>query len=190
MGLLVFTGKAIWEGREENLFVDYTPVTPGKRLLIWGKPSPVATHCSNPHLFQVFHYGVHRAMKAIQKNRKRKNFIQSAIQWHLLYRVWKIFMEEKDSKRGIMMLGAYSVWNGDVDNRANEYGNSSLIKSFNNYRNSRSDEVLSFLLAHWKRIVVLHNWLYILLWPKLSMYKSRCRLRTKYNSYLNLVRRS
>ena len=67
MGLLVFTGKARWERNDEDLFVDYTPVIPGRRLLIWGRPSPVATHCLNPHLFQAFHYGVHRAMKAIQK---------------------------------------------------------------------------------------------------------------------------
>jgi len=184
MGLLVFTNKAKWNGSNEKLFVDYTPSIPGKRLLIWSKPSPVAWHCINPTPFQSFHYGAHRAMKALQRDRKIANKIQSAIQWHLLYRVWRIFIRTFDKNRALMMAGAYSVWIGDVDKKGNEYDNESLRHAFDKYSNLSEKEIYS-LLKEWGKIVSVKNWLYRILWFKLEEYKLRCRLSTWYNNYLN-----
>ena len=189
MGLLVFTKNARWKGSDEKLFVDYTPTIPGKRLLIWDKPAPVAIHCPNPHLFQAFHYGAHRAMKAIQTNRAKKNYIQSAIQWHLLYRVWRYFSAKKDIKRGMMMLGAYSVFKKIVDESANEYENKSLIRAFEEFRNMETNGILTLLSKEWGRVVTLNNLLYLLLWPKLTEYKIRSIVAAKYNNYSNLAKR-
>lgn len=189
MGLLVFTNKAKWKGSDEKLFVDYAPTIPGKRLLIWDKPAPVAIHCPNPRLFQAFHYGAHRAMKAIQKDREKKNLIQSAIQWHLLFRVWQYFKKTKDAKRGMMMLGAYLVWKEDIDDSANEYNSQSLAKTFAKFQNIEIDNILKLLSNEWGKIVTINNFLYIIFWPKLYEYKTRSRVVTWHNNYFSLAKR-
>lgn len=189
MGLLVFSNKAKWNGSNEKLFVDYTPTIPGKRLLVWGKPSPVAWHCPSPTGFQAFHYGAHRAMKAVQKNRNKKSWIQSVIQWHLLYRVWMISLHTKDIGRALMLAGAYSVWKDELDEQANEYKSMKLRQVFRKYRNLSEIQIYK-QLEKWGLVLLCHNLLYMLLWPKLEEYKLRCKLATWHNNYLNSAIRS
>jgi hypothetical protein len=183
MGLLVFTNKAKWNGSNEKLFVDYTPTIPGKRLLIWGKPAPIALHCSNPHLFQAFHYGAHRAIKAIQGENNSKKWIQSALQWHLLIRVWTNFKKKKDIQRGMIMLGAFCVWSQRVDLNANEYNNQSLKMAFNRYKDMKPDAIYQILIKKWRRVLYKNHLLYLLLWPKIIEYKIRCRITVWYNQF-------
>lgn len=183
MGLLVFTNNARWSITNEKLFVDHAPTIHGKRFLVWGSPSPVALHCSNPHNFQAFHYGAHRALKAIQKNRTNKKWIQSAIQWHLLTLVWKKYRKLKDRQRGLMMAGAYSVWSKKVDLEGNEYGNKSLKKAYNNYSQLTDHQIYSLINVTWKNKLLINNLLYILLYPKIIEYKIRCRISVFFNKF-------
>jgi len=183
MGLLAFTGRARWEINDEKLFVDHTPKIPGKRLLIWGKPSPVALHCPDPHLFEAFHYGAHRALKAIQKGRQSKKWIQSAIQWHLLARVWRNYVKFKDKKRGMMMAGAFSVWSGEVDLEANEYSNKSLKDVFRKYTRLKNNQMHALFKRKWEKVIRFNDFLYILLWPKIVEYKIRCRISVIMNNF-------
>lgn len=181
MGLLVFTNKAKWNGSNEKLFVDYTPTIPGKRLLVWGKPSPIALHCPNPHLFQAFHYGAHRAIKAIQKDRDNKKWIQSALQWHLLTRTWNIFEKTRGIKTGLMMMGAFCVCKDEVDSDANEYKNRSLRRTFAKYKDLEANTIYQILSKEWKPVLYINHILYFLLWPKIIEYKTRCRFMVWLN---------
>ena len=180
MGVLVFTNKAYWPKSEETLFVDHTPIIPGKRLLVWDTPAPVALHCPNPHWFQSFHYGVHRALKATQRGRK-KRWIQSALQWHLLMRVWKHYQRSKDRNRAFFLLGVLSVLKHDVDSSANEYNNQSLIKKYEEYI-TWSIQDINLLLSHHllAAYIYINHLLYLALWPKIMEYKIRSRVRTWY----------
>ncbi len=181
MGLLVFSNKAKWFENRDDLFVDHTPVIPGKRLLIWGTPAPVALHCPNPHSFQAFHFGAHRAMKALQRNRTRKNWIQSALQWHLLMQVWRRFLVQQTRELGLFMLGAYSVWRGEIDGKGNEYQNASLKKAYDKYEILDSRSVLNLLREEWACVLAKHDLLYVFLWPRIKFYKFRSRISVWLN---------
>src|SRR3989344_669420 len=182
MGLLVFTGRAKWNGGDEKLFVDHSPIIPGRRLLVWDKPAPIAIHSANPHLFQAFHFGAHRATKAIQRGRSNKKWIQSALQWHLLYRVWVNFQMTKDIKMGMIMAGAFCVWKGEVDLDIDEYKNQSLERVFEKYKSLDGNTTHQVLSRVWKRALYRNHLLYFLLWPKIIEYKTRCRFFTWLNN--------
>lgn len=176
MGLIVFTNRAHWLKNNENLFVDHTPVIPGKRFLVWGAPSPIALHCPTPHYFQIFHFGAHRALKAIQKNRLQKKWIQSAIQWHLLMGVWKKYSKFRDRRRALMMLGAYRVWNNEIDIEGNEYNNKSLMTNYKENLAMNDRQIYQLLNKKWRHILIINHLLYILLWPKIVEYRLRCSI--------------
>lgn len=178
MGLLVFTNKVSWIKSEEMLFVDHAPIIRGRRLLVWDEPAPIAFHCPDPHLFQAFHYGAHRALKAIQRDRPNKRWVQSALQWHLLMSVWNYYKRSKDRTRGFLILGALSVWRKDVDTTANEYRDESLKRKYEEYISLNDWEIYLLLKRCWGRVVFFNHFLYVLMWPKLIEYKTRSRIKT------------
>ena len=176
MGLIVFRNTAHWSENSEPLFVDGTPKTDGKRVLVWGHPSPLASHCSNPHSFQAFHFGVHRALKATQRDYYPKRWIQSAVQWQLLLRIWLKYKRTKDPVRRWIILGANAVCSGQLSLAASEYGSSKAQALFNVY-SVAADAELSEAIESWARVVLLQNMIHGILWFQLFSYKVWCRLR-------------
>lgn len=181
IGLIVFTRNARWEKTNEMLFVDHTPKIPGKRLLIWGNPSPVAYHCHNPHPSQAFHFGAHRAMKAIQKDREKKNTIQSVIQWNFLWRAWRFYKRDRNAPRAYFILGAYHVWNGDLGYTSNNYSDSTLKEVFEKCQNLSEEEIYTIIKDKFSRKLWQQNLMFILFWAKLYEYRLRFRLKVFYN---------
>ena len=181
MGLLVFSHRAIWPISQETLFVDHTPVIPGRRLLVWDNPAPLVWHSPNPGLFQAFHFGAHRALKAIQRDRPNKAWIQSAIQWRLLHLIWKRFEVLQDRTSGLVMLGAFCVWTGKVGSTGNEYADEGTKRIFENYADIDTSELYKILRSQWKPIVQRHTLLYMCLWPQIAGYKLATRIRTQFS---------
>lgn len=190
MGLIVFRNTARWEKTKEMLFVDQTPTIPGKRLLVWGFPSPVAYHSHNPHNFQAFHFGAHRAMKAIQKEREKVNLIQSVIQWNFLWKVWKNYKRERSLQRAYFLIGAYYVWTGKLVASSNDYADETLRVVFDNTKHLSEVEIYGIVKDNFASQLRRKNWLYILFWPKLYMYKLKCRLEVFCNSVLMSLKNS
>jgi hypothetical protein len=181
LGLITFTGRARWDlGSTEPLFVDEAPAIPGRCLTVWDPDPPIAVHCPYPHAFQAFHFGAHRMMKALQRRRRPKRWIQSALQWRLLGKVWRLSGREGDARRDYMMLGACAVWRGELGADATNYRSASLAAAFELYsaRLAR-DDLVRILGAWWRVSIRLHQLPYWLLSPRFLAHRAYWKYRVR-----------
>jgi hypothetical protein len=76
-GVQLFRSDSRWEGSDEQLNVDYPPRLTGESMLII---DPIyVDHMSSPSQYQLFRYGIHKALKAIQHGRGAKKSIQKGL---------------------------------------------------------------------------------------------------------------
>jgi len=76
-GVQLFRSDSRWEGSEEQLNVDYPPRLTGESVLI---VDPIfVDHMSSPSTYQLFRYGIHKALKAIQHGRGAKKSINKGL---------------------------------------------------------------------------------------------------------------
>jgi hypothetical protein len=81
-GVQFFRSDSRWEGSDEQLNVDYPPRLTGESLLIIDPV--VVDHMPSPSSYQLFRYGIHKAIKSIQHGRGssksiRKGLLHAAI---------------------------------------------------------------------------------------------------------------
>ncbi len=157
MGLHAFSNRARWVPDSETLFVDRDPVIPGIKRQYWQNPAPIVSHCPNPADFQSFHFGVHRAFKSIQSNRKDLDWYQSRYQWRLLRNVWYNFLARSDRRLGFACLGADRVFKGEIKSAHYDYTNSELRKTFEKYADISSQDIQRRLSKRWNRSFFLQR---------------------------------
>ncbi len=76
-GVQIFRSDSRWEGSDEQLNVDYPPRLTGESMLII---DPIyVDHMSSPSHYQLFRYGIHKALKAIQHGRGAKKSVQKGL---------------------------------------------------------------------------------------------------------------
>jgi hypothetical protein len=184
MGLITFTGRARWDLEStEALFVDQMPVIPGHCFTVWNPQPRIALHCPDPNDFQAFHFGAHRMMKALQRHRRPKRWIQSALQWRLLGKVWRLAGRKDDARRAYMMLGACAAWRGLLGADAVNYRSASLAAAFERYSARLAQDDLIRIMGPWWRVSIrLHQLLYWLLSPRLLAGRAYWQYRLRATS--------
>lgn len=76
-GVQLFRSDSRWEGSDEQLNVDYPPRLMGESVLI---VDPIfVDHMSSPSSYQLFRYGIHKTLKAIQHGRGGKKSINKGL---------------------------------------------------------------------------------------------------------------
>jgi hypothetical protein len=76
-GVQLFRADSRWEGSDEQLNVDYPPRLTGESMLV---VDPIyVDHMFSPSKYQLFRYGIHKALKAIQHGRGRQKSIQKGL---------------------------------------------------------------------------------------------------------------
>jgi hypothetical protein len=76
-GVQLFRSDSKWEGSEEQLNVDYPPRLCGESMLI---VDPIfVDHMLSPSQYQLFRYGIHKALKAIQHGRGPNKSVQKGL---------------------------------------------------------------------------------------------------------------
>jgi hypothetical protein len=76
-GVQIFRSDSRWEGSDEQLNVDYPPRLTGESVLII---DPIyVDHMSSPSQYQLFRYGIHKALKAVQHGRRAKKSVQKGL---------------------------------------------------------------------------------------------------------------
>lgn len=76
-GVQLFRSDSRWEGSHEQLNVDYPPRLAGESVLI---VDPIfVDHMSSPSSYQLFRYGIHKALKAIQHGRGAKKSVNKGL---------------------------------------------------------------------------------------------------------------
>ncbi len=116
MGLHLWSSRVRFETSDERLFVDEHPVYPGLRQILMSEPAPFASHCPDPSPHQAFFFGLHRALKALQRERTVSRFSigLSRGQWQILQRTWDHFLRSGDRRLGLAIWGADQVLRGRV----------------------------------------------------------------------------
>lgn len=161
IGLHVFSKNAVWESSDEKLFVDHSPIIPGKKINFFGPPSPLVIHSPNPSSFQAFHFGVHRALKIVQNEKKKINLFRMLTQWELLRNIWRQFKDEKDLKRAYILLGADLIIDQGYKREGSTYKDEDIRNIFgSDYKNMNLDKVFNDLNKKWNNPV--QNLKYIL----------------------------
>ena len=110
MGLHAYSDRAVWTPSGDELFVDHSPSVPGKRLSTKGPPAPLVDHSPDPSPFQAFRFGVHRALKVVQRDRSTLSLFRSRMQWNLLNDVRRRFAETGHRRFGLIVAGAEEVF--------------------------------------------------------------------------------
>lgn len=70
-GIFMFRSNVVWTGNSDSLNVDYAPKFSGQRKVIGDRD--LVLHMPDPSPQQLLRYGVHKALKAIQPDRRKKS---------------------------------------------------------------------------------------------------------------------
>ena len=112
VGLHAFSKRASWKPLKESLFVDHNPTIPGHRIMVWEAPSPVADHSPDTTAETAYLFGVHRALKIVQRGNGIFRKDQSKIQFEILRNIWREAKKGNDPRRCLVIVGAESVFRG------------------------------------------------------------------------------
>jgi hypothetical protein len=148
-GLHTFSDRARWETGEESRFVDPSPLIRGKRQKLWTDPAPVVDHSPDPSPFQAFRFGVHRALKVVQRDRWIMRFRQAMGQWTLLRNCWKHFEKEGDRRLGLALLGAEEVFRDRAEGAEYDRDQELLKKRLKRCENLNGNEIRQLLRQRW-----------------------------------------
>jgi len=119
-GIQMFRSDAKWQFSDEKLDVDYSAQTKGKVRTIAN--ANVVFHMPNPSNYQLFCYGIHKALKAIQPGRKPKIVEKGFVHMAILNGIARNYFAGK-SNLFWPLLGAFLIFSGmlrDVEYRSQE----------------------------------------------------------------------
>ena len=133
-GLNTYRNSANWDFTKDTMFVDIPEVSRERTFFDQTDLAPAAIHCKNPSNLQAFHYGVHRGLKSIQK-------IHSTTHWAFLEKTWQNFLEVKDPRIGLAVLGAELVYAGKFTKADVDYTNPKVSKVLEQYREMGFTEI-------------------------------------------------
>lgn len=131
MGLHAYTNRVSWPAINEKLFVDPDPQIKGYKKLFWNEPAPVADHSPNPTLEDAFLFGLHKALKVVQRDRWIKRASYSRFHFELLNAVWKEFLKSNDLRHGAVIWGAEHAFSGKIKAIKNKSDHGKYEESLN-----------------------------------------------------------
>lgn len=110
-----FSPSVKWNlSTNQALFVDPFPQIPGKRSTRPTDIAPFVEHAPNPHPFQAFHFGVHRALKSVQRNKFFKSVDRMKEQIGVLNDLEMHYNATERETLGLALLGATMVLRGEI----------------------------------------------------------------------------
>jgi len=140
-GLNVYRNTVQWQKGKENLFTDFVPTKSERKLSDAEELAPAAIHCKNPGRFQSFHYGIHKAVKIMQPDRKDKKLSYSRYHWDIIQKTWNHFLTTKDVRLGICVLGAEFAFLNKLQPGHLDYTNPYCHDHFIKYENYDFDQI-------------------------------------------------
>ncbi len=145
-GLQISRNTTHWDLVKNSIFTDIPILDPERYVFDTSLLSPAGEHSPNPSLTQAFHYGVHRGLKSIQK-------IHSTSHWATVRKVWQQFLERRDIRLGLAVLGAELVYAGTFNREDQDYTNPRMGEVLQRYEGMNAKQIereirrLRFL--HW-----------------------------------------
>jgi hypothetical protein len=166
-GLHVYSNRYVWKKNDEKIFVDIPQNNQFKYIKDTNRLVPAAYHCPNPSDFQSFHFGVHKAIKVMQRGREGVDNKFLAGHWSNVSIIRERFLNSRNLKVGFAALGAEIALRRWFDFRQTDYNNQKLISAFTrvkdfqvkdmvSYTNSFSLKSMSFLSGNLRREAITH----------------------------------
>jgi len=115
-GLNTYRNHIRWFFNKTSLNADISDVSTDRYFYDKRELAPAAIHCKNPSMYQAFHYGVHRGLKAMQPK-------GGSLHWASMERTWKNFQQLKDVRIGLASLGAELAYSGEFGIEDLDYTN-------------------------------------------------------------------
>jgi hypothetical protein len=104
----MFASSTKWLGSDEQLNVDYPPKIFGKSQQFVNKPW--INHMPNPSDYQLFRYGIHKALKSLQPDRQKKNTKKGILHLSILNGIARNVFAGKNEKLWFALIGATLVY--------------------------------------------------------------------------------
>jgi hypothetical protein len=166
-GLHVYSNRYVWKKNDEKIFVDIPQNNQFKYIKDTNRLVPAAYHCPNPSDFQSFHFGVHKAIKVMQRGREGVDNKFLAGHWSNVSIIRERFLNSRNLTVGFAALGAEIALRRWFDFRQTDYNNQKLISAFTrvkdfqvkdmvSYTNSFSLKSMSFLSGNLRREAITH----------------------------------
>jgi len=145
-GLNTYRNTVKWDFNYDTMFVDIPEVSRERTIYDQTELAPAAIHCKNPSKLQSFHYGVHRGLKSIQK-------IHSTTHWAFIEKTWQNFLQVKDPRIGLAVLGAELVYAGKFNRADVDYTNPKISQVLEQYHEKDfyeiKQEIIRRKLLNW-----------------------------------------
>lgn len=141
-GIHMFSNRAIWNINRNKLFTDRDPWIPGRKIKFSGPPAPVVYHSPNPNPYQAYHFGIHRGMKAI--------IGASRTNWQYLTLVWDHYLQSRDPRLGLTLLGAEDVIKNKITLNNYNYTDSHVIRLFKRSEKLSNEKIYRLVRMKWK----------------------------------------
>lgn len=124
--MMMFSSWCKWTDNDDSLNVDATPRNRSGRRI---QNQPWVDHMPDPHDFQAFRYGVHKALKLLQRGRAPTNR-GAKLKLHsmVLKHIWK--HRARDRRRGLAILGAECVFSGKYPELYDDYAGTGSRRVF------------------------------------------------------------
>jgi hypothetical protein len=110
----VYSNRVHWPFTGDAVFVDPMPEIPGQRLVHNGPPAPFVDHAPDPDPWQSFTFGVHRALKAFQPDRRAKRHYHTLMQFRVLTDALAAYRRFGDRRHLLVIAGADLVARGKI----------------------------------------------------------------------------
>lgn len=148
IGLHTFTNNARWKKSNEMVFVDPNPIVPGLFKIETPKVN-IINHSPNPSDFQAFHFGIHRSIKAIQKNKLFNfNWTFAKGQRNTIKHVYSTYQKTNDKRLLLAIAGAKHLYEGKFEDSQYNYKNKDLKKFFDDNKKNiltKENELIEFM---------------------------------------------
>jgi hypothetical protein len=140
-GMHAYRNTVKWNTGNEIVYTDrmHNKDTIRKRTVIY---EPVAEHCKNPSELQAFHFGFHRALKAIQPGRVFNARLDGS--WNVIEKIHKHFARNRDTRLMYSLAAAEFVFAGYY-NEDNISYNDAIDNLYNNFREASSDKINEYI---------------------------------------------
>lgn len=131
-GLNTYRNTVTWTRTGDRVFTDQFPSLHGNLVMDYTDLAPAASHCSDPHPFQAFHFGVHRGVKA-RVSLQRHMTGDYYTRYLDIARTWRHYLRHRDRRLALAVLGGELALGGHFSEDQLDYDNADVHAAFSAY---------------------------------------------------------
>lgn len=129
-GLHIYSNRYRWEKNNEKIFVDFSSKKDFKRVQDKDLLAPAAYHCPDPSPLQAFHFGVHKAIKVMQKGIEKRKRYQMLYHWENIEKTKQNYFNKRELSYGFATLGAEVALRNNFTYEQADFNDEILLNHF------------------------------------------------------------